>query len=347
VKIIKIKDIAERAGVSAATVSRVLSPEGSARVSPETSRKVFEASANLGYEPNNLPAKMRFNRSKVIGIVVSDIENPFFTTLIRACESEAHEHGYRLIVVNTDEDENKELIALKSLASERVAGVILASIGASSSLGLVSLSNVGIPVVTVDNSLPDWDVDSVVTNNRAASRAATEHLLGLGHRRIAMITGPSRGSSIHERTEGFLSALREAGIGKDEFIIAEGDLREESGYLLTKGLLTRPDRPTALFTVNNLTTMGVLRAVRELEVEVPDQLSIIAFDDIPLALVLEPPQSVIAQPLREIGAYAVRQLVSRLADPDAPCALTVFDSTLTLRGSTGAVSDSFAATWGE
>ena len=252
-----------------------------------------------------------------------------FSELTRACESEAHLAGYRLILVNTDEDAEKEVLALKALASQRVEGVILASPGDPSPAGLQALRNVGTPLVAVDNELEFTEVDTVVTDNEAAAAEATRHMLSFGHRRITMISGPERASSIRQRRAGFERAVLEAGAQIDEKIIVTGDLRSEAASTLALALMDLPNPPTALFCVNNLSTMGALGAFRERSISIPGQLSVVGFDDIPLRDVLAPRQTVVKQPLIDMGRAAARALLDRIENPD----------TLVVSESVGAFND--------
>lgn len=329
---VTVKDVAALAGVSTATVSRVLSKSGSS-VREETRQRVLQAASQLGYQPSSLPQTMRRRRSRVFGMVVGDIENPFFTAAIRGCEREADELGYRLVLVNTDEDEEREEMALKALAYDRVAGVVLGSTGRPNR-GVSALQSVGTPVVAIDNRLPNALVDLVTVDNTDASRTATEHLLQLRHRRIVMISGPPEASSVAERELGFTLAVSADPEVADTCQIVRGDLREETAFKTALTILQTSQRPTAVFTVNNMLTMGLLLAVREMGLKIPSELSIVGFDDIPLGSVLEPPLTCVIQPTEAIGRRAARLLALRLDDPDGAPKHEVLATTFVTRGST-------------
>lgn len=331
-----VRDVAALAGVSTATVSRVLSGDGAVR--DTTRRKVTQAAEQLGYQPSSLPSTMRRRRSRSFGVVVSDIENPFFTAVIRGCEREAHDLGYRLVLVNTDEDEQKEEAALRALASDRVAGAVLASSGRDHR-GVHALSSIGAPVVAIDNQVPTTQVDFVTVDNMDAARRATEHLLALGHERITMLSGPASASSVAQREAGFREALAGHRRAENSSHVVSGDLREAGAYRAGLDLLTQADRPTAIFTVNNLSTMGVLRAAHALHVQLPTDLSLVGFDDVPLSTVLDPPLTVVTQPTDEIGRAAVRRLAWRLEHADAPPVRQVLPTDFVVRGSTAPPPD--------
>lgn len=332
-KPVTVRDVARMAGVSTATVSRVLSGHGE-RVQEPTRQKVIQAADQLGYQPSSLPQMMRRGRSNAFGVVVSDIENPFFTAVIRGCEREAHDLGYRVVLINTDENDLKEEAALHALASDRIAGVVLASTG-KAHRGTLSLRSVGAPVVAIDNNLAGTAVDLVKVDNVEAARRALAHLMSLGHKRITMLSGPEYPSSIQEREWGFrqeTASLQNVG---EYGSIVRGDLREAGAYAASLSILTAPDPPTAIFSVNNMSTMGLLRAINDLQVRIPSDLSVVGFDDIPLGTVLRPPLTAIAQPTEEIGRTAVQLLVWRLQNEDASPVQRVLRTDFHVRGSTG------------
>ena len=327
-----IKDVASLAGVSTATVSRVLSPPG-APVAANTRLRVHEAAGQLGYEPSAQPRNLRRRRLSVFGVVVTDIENPFYTSVVRACEREAERLGYRVLLVNTDENAHKEAGALKTLAAERVAGVILASTGLRNQ-EVAPLLRLGIPVVAIDNRVQGLDLDLVTVDNRTGARVAIEHLVALGHTQIAMICGPRAATSVFDRFLGYRDAMRSAGLRGLRDLVVESDLREAKAHDVTLALLERAEPPTAIFAVNNMTTVGVLKAARRLGVRMPDELSVVGFDDLTFAELFVPPLTVVAQPTQEIGRQAASLLESRLRFPEAPKQHVELAAQLVLRGST-------------
>jgi LacI family transcriptional regulator len=330
-----MNDVARAAGVSVATVSRALSNDG-AGVSPALRERVLAAVAELDYHPNHLPRNLRARSSRTIGLVISDIDNPFFTAIARGAEDVAHRHGYTMVLSNTDEDPEREAICLQTMAAERAAGVVLASTGVHTS-GVRRLISTGIPVVALDRRISGAHVDTVVVDNETAAYEAVRHLASLGHRRVAMVGGPGKVSAIREREAGYERAVRDRGLERG--LLRQGDLREPGGRRATLELLREPERPTAIFSVNNLTTIGVLHALRELGLRAPDDVSVIGFDDIPTGDLLDPPLSVVRQPTYQLGARAAELLLRRVAQPDAPVQEVVLAASLVLRPSSGPVPD--------
>jgi LacI family transcriptional regulator len=326
-------DVANKAGVSVATVSRALKGDGSA-VSPETRERVLRAVAELDYHPNHLPRNLRARSSRIFGLVISDIGNPFFTAIARGCEDVAQREGYNLVLSNTDEDEQRELASLQTMAAERAAGVVLASTGRENA-GVRRLISTGIPVVALDRRIEGVHVDTVVVDNETAAYEAVRHLIRLGHERIAMVGGPEEASPIRERQAGYERALREHRLRHSHGLVRYGDLRERGGHRATLELLASDDPPTAIFSVNNLTTLGVLTAIRELGRRAPDDVSVLGFDDVPTGELLDPPLTVVRQPTYQLGARATELLLRRVREPEAPVQEVVLAASLVIRPSTG------------
>jgi LacI family transcriptional regulator len=328
-----MKDVAALAGVSTATVSRALAVGGS-DVSLETRERVLQAVKELGYHPNHLPRNLRRRSSRIFGLVISDIGNPFFTAIARGCEDTAHSHGYRLVLANTDEDAEREASGLEVMAAERAGGVMLASTDQATD-PIRRLLAIGIPVVALDRRIHGLHVDTVTVDNEAASYDAVRHLIDLGHERVAMIGGPDTVSSVRERADGYLRALRSHRLELGDELLRRGDLRESGGYRMTVELLSLPSPPTAIFSANNLTTVGVLKALRERGVRVPSDLSLIGFDDLSTGELLDPPLTAVVQPAYQLGARAAELLLRRVENPEAPVQEVVLSAQLTVRGSTG------------
>ncbi|MCA1736177.1 MAG: LacI family transcriptional regulator [Actinobacteria bacterium] len=324
-----MKDVAIRARVSTATVSRVLSRNGE-KVSEDTLQRVAEAAKDLGYQPNHLPRNLRYSSSRTFALIISDIANPFFPAVARGCEDAAQESGYSVVLSNTDENPERELSSLRVMAAERAAGVMVASTGKTHE-GVRALLGMGIPVVALDRLIEDIEIDSVTVDNNDGAYQAVDHLVQEGHTRIAMISGPQWASSIRDRQFGYERALRAHGL---EGRVSEGNLRPDGGYAATLEVLASSPTPTAIFSVNNQTTVGVLRAIAERGVPIPEDISIIGFDDLPTGELLIPPLSVVSQPSYELGARAVELLLRRIDDPTAPYEHVVLKPTLTLRAST-------------
>jgi LacI family transcriptional regulator len=327
-----LKDVARVAGVSTATVSRTLSGDGG-DVRPETRQRVLDAARALGHEPNRLPMYLKRRAVNTIGFVVNDIGNPFYPAMARGCEDVLRRAGYSLIMASTDEDPEREAALLQEMAAERLAGIILTPSGEPSEHLRRMIEN-GTPFVSLDRE-PGIRVDRVGVDNDAASYEAVQHLLGLGHRRIAVIAGPGTIGAAEERLDGYQRAMREARLRPDPSLVRRGDLREDGGYRRALELFDLPEPPTALFSVNNLTTIGVLRAARQRGISMPDRLSLVGFDDIPTGELLEPPLTAIVQPTYQLGAKAAELLLRRIAEPDAPVTEVVLQASLVIRGSTG------------
>jgi len=250
-----MRDVALRASVSVATVSRVLN--GSETVGADAQQRVRAAAAELGYRPNRLARNLRRQTAELIGVVVSDIENPHFTEMVRAVEDAAFGRGYRMLLCNTDEQAAKQRAYLAMLAGERVAGVILSPTEAASA-ELRDLLDLGIPVVAFDRHVADPRADSVVSDGEGAVRAATEHLLAAGHEGIALLGGRPGVETADSRQRGYEVAMRAAGLPPRE---ADGDFRIEPAFDAALELLERDRDLTALVVANNLMAIGALRAV--------------------------------------------------------------------------------------
>ena len=326
-----VLDVARVAGVSTATVSRALSGDGSG-VRPETRRRVMEAAESLGYEPNRLPQYLKNQSVNTIGFIVNDIGNPFYTAIARGCEDVIRTAGYSLILASTDEDPEREAAVLAEMQAEKLAGIILTPSG-EPSLQLARMVERGTPIVSLDRE-PGVRLDTVGVDNEAAAFEGVHHLTGLGHRRIGIVAGPDTIGAAEDRLAGYRRALREVGLEPEPALVRRGDLREEGGYRRAIELLELDEPPTAIFSINNLTTIGVLRATRHLGIDMPDDLSLVGFDDIPTGELLDPPLTVIVQPTYQLGAKAAELLLRRIAEPDATRTEVVLHASLLIRGST-------------
>jgi DNA-binding LacI/PurR family transcriptional regulator len=324
------KDVASRAGVSIATVSRVVNSLPNVR--PKLRRKVLRAVQDLNYQPSRAAQRLRAKRSRVIGLVISDIQNPFFTTVVRGIEDAAYERGYSLVLCDSDENPEKERLYVDVMRAEGVAGVILASTSEASQ-HIRNLLAHNIPVVAIDRRIKDRRVDSVLVANAKGAFMAVQHLLDLGHRRIGMVSMRSIPTG-RERQVGYLRAFRECGVRASRRLIRMGAPKPEGGYGLARELLRLEPRPTALFVDNNMMMLGALQAIRESGLSVPEELSVVGFDDMPWATLLNPPLTVVAQPTQELGRKAVEHLLERLDGPDRPVSHVQLMPKLIVREST-------------
>ncbi len=330
------KDVAKQAGVSIATVSRVVNNVGS--VSPRVTKRVKHAVDALGYQPSRTAQRLRAKRSRVIGLIISDIQNPFFTSVVRGIEDQAYDHGYSLVLCNSDEDPEKERLYVDVMGAE-VAGVILATM-TEDNPRVHSLIDRGIPVVALDRRIKNKTIDSVLVDNIEGAVAAVSHLIELGHRRIGFISGPLTTTTFEERRDGYLRALREHGIPIRRTLMCFGDSKQTGGYACAKALLGLNPPLTALFAASNLATLGALHAIRERGLKIPDDISIISFDDMSFAPLMQPPLTVVVQPTYELGQKAAQLLLERLDQPDKPVARLRLETKLIMRQSTGAPADS-------
>jgi LacI family transcriptional regulator len=309
-----IGDVADLAGVSKATVSRVLN--SSRAVAPDKAEAVRAAIAKLHYAPFGPAQALRQTRVRIWAVIIADIENPFFTSVVRGIEDVAHANGYRLVLCNSDGDVEKEASYLDIAIRERMSGVVIAAASTTGS-HIDRLLDDGIPVVAIDRRLEGADVDAVVVDNHAGACAATLHLIEAGYRRIGCIVGPGEVSTSAERLNGYRTALRLAGHRYDKTLVRRADYRELGAYKAASGLLQLADPPDALFVANNLMTVGAIRAIHANGLSIPDDIGLVGFDDSPLAEMLRPTVTVVAQPVHEIGRTAAELLLDAHADRPA------------------------------
>jgi LacI family transcriptional regulator len=325
---VRIKDVAEQARVSVATVSRVLN--GDPKVDPELGRRVRSAVAELGYRPNRLARNLRRQQMEALGIVVPDIENPHFAEVVRVIEVVALTMGYRVLVCNTDEDGARQAACLSMLADERVSGIVLSPSDPDGSID--ELRDLGIPVVTIDRALKRTTTDLIVADNVPAVRTATQRLIDAGHRRIAFVGGRSEVETGSERQEGYLAAVEQASL---ERIVANGGFRRDAAREAVRGLLGQPDPPSALMVANNLMALGALQAIRDHGLRVPSDISVIAVDNPDWAELLDPPLTVLAQPIRPMATQAAELLIRRAMGEEFEPVHQVYPLELIIRGSCG------------
>lgn len=348
-----IPDVARLAGVSTATAARALGNYGS--VSASTRAKVEAAAAELGYRANSLARSMVTGTTNTLGVVLSDIENPFFSRVLRGISDVAHEAGFEVVLVNTDESSETERSAVRVLTEKRVDGLLVCPADAGSTAHLVSVSDSGVPLVLVDRRIKDVRADSVVVDNRAAGRAATEMLAALGHRRIGLITGMDgelgeafaapglKGieramiNTTAGRAAGYRDALQDAGIDVSaDYVVSEG-FRREDAVRATQRLLSLRRPPTAILALDSLLALGALQAMREMGVRCPDDVSLVGFDDADWTEAVTPPLTVVAQPVQRIGAEACRLLLERIEGSTRPPVHRVLRTELVERGSVAPV----------
>ena len=324
----RIKDVAEQADVSSATVSRVLA--GKPHVSAAVRERVLRAAQALHYRPNRIARSLRVQRSRVIGLVVSDIQNPFFNQVVRAVEDAALPHGFAVFLCNTDENSEREALYLELLLDEQVAGVILTPTHAEAE-AYRALLQTGLPLVVIDREVRGLGVDTVVSDNQEASRVAVSHLLGEGHTRIGAILSDLSISTGQQRFAGYQQALADAAVTFRPELAVFGKPVEAEGYRLTQTLLTRSQPPTALFTGSKLLTLGALRYLYEHDLAIPQTVALAAFDALEWLPNLPRILSV-TQPAYDVGQQAAELLLSRIRGAETPAARTVLSSSVTWVG---------------
>ena len=334
VKQVTIQDVAQTAGVSRATVSRVLNRHPS--VDDALRTRVETAIAALGYHPNPAARRLRANSSDVLGLMVPDIQNPVFVSVARGVEDEAYKHQLNVMLCNSDDNPAKQQAYLRILQAERAAGVIVVPTSVHDAPVLSEIRASGVPIVLVDRQVDDAMFDMVKVDNVRGAYIAVKHLLDLGYQRIAMITGLEDVTPGYERPLGYFEAMRHAGRPIDTELIRPGDFKDTSGYLQTLALMALPTPPDAIFSINSLTTIGVLRALRELGKRVPQDVALVGFDDLPFPEITTPMLTVVAQPSYEIGQQAVQFFIRRRRDPKASYMTVTLQPRLIVRESCGA-----------
>ncbi|NUP79571.1 MAG: LacI family DNA-binding transcriptional regulator [Nonomuraea sp.] len=326
-----IKDVAEAAGVSRSTVSRALTGRGYA--ASDVRERVLRVAAELGYVPDVMARTLKQQVSRSLGVLVSDLRNPFYAELAAGASREARERGYTMVLADTSLSAEAEAEAAEALVALRVAGVIVTP---NSSVVSTYLGTHGIPVVEVDRQFAAGSTDGVVVGNRVGARTATAHLVGLGHRRIALFIDETDWTTGYERYQGYLEALAAGGVTVDPRLVVSSGWDVAGSQSRAIDMLRGEERPTAVFAANNVLAEGVWRAIGELGLKVPQDISLVAFDDAPWMSMVSPKVSAVSQDTFNLGATAVRRLHERIALPESDSVTTVLGVQLVVRESTGA-----------
>ena len=351
-----IRDVAKLAGVAPITVSRVINNSG--YITDETRQRVEEAIRTLGYMPNSLARSLRSHQTRMLALVLTDITNPFWTTVARGVEDAASDAGFSVILCNTDESDLKQERYIRVILEKRVDGVLLVPSG-NPQEPVCTIRSQRAPVVVLDRRVSgELGVDSVRSDSIGGARDLVRLLIRLGHKRIATLTGPRDVSTAIDRVTGYREALKEAGLTWEQVLYGEYDLASgyslvnealqsespqvygeqdlASGYKLTGPAQQSNGRPTAFFAANNFLAIGALRALRAANLQVPEQVALVGFDDLPEALMVDPFLTVAAQPAYEMGHKATELLLERLAGhaPDG-CQEIVLPTQLIIRRSSG------------
>jgi LacI family transcriptional regulator len=306
---VTLNDIALQAGVSVSTVSRVLNNKYEKyRISLKTKQLVAKAAKDLKYHPNDLARSLRLKRTQTIGLVVPDISNPFFACITHTIQNCVYMSGYSLIVCITNEDLETEIKQIELLRRKGVDGYIIMPVGIKNE-HIEELYNYNIPIVILDRNLEDLKTNSVIVDNYKGAFEATEYIIKCGHRRIAIIQGLQNTYTNNERLRGYMEALALYGIPKNDSYIVGHDFRKENGYIETKLLLSLETPPTAIFATSDLITLGVMQAIDEENCRIPDDISLVAFDDIDFAPYLVVPLTLVKQPKELMGEISVKLLI--------------------------------------
>jgi LacI family transcriptional regulator len=327
-----IKHVAARAGVSFTTVSHVLN--GTRRVSDSARERVERAIAEMGYAPSAVARALKMSETCILGVLVPNITNPFFAELTRGIEDCCHRTDYSVFLCNSDDDPQRQSRYLQTLLERRVDGLLLAAAAGQASPLAQRLASARVPTVVVDRHIPGLAADLVRVDHEGGARLAVEHLLALGHRKIACLGGPSEFAVSRERVAGWRAAMAQAQIEPEPGWLLEGNFSAAAGHELTRQLLARGD-VSAIFASNDLLAIGALRAAAELGVAVPSALSVIGFDGIDLGAYAYPALTTVGHPIRAMGEVAAQVLIERIAAGPTSAREVVLPAQLLRRESTG------------
>jgi len=329
-KRVVMRDVAEAAGVSITTVSHVVN--GTRGVSEELKAKVIKAADELGYRPNVLARGLRKGQTKTLGLIIPDSSNAFFAEVARGLERKSYTLGFSVMLCNTGGEPSREVAYIETLMSKQVDGVALVSAGDNSKT-MSLLRALRIPLVVVDRQVSGEEMDEVLVDNLQGGRLATEYLLSLGHSRIGCVCGPSILTPAVDRVNGYRQSLVAAGIEPDDTLVVKGDFQCGGGYRGTQSLLSLPEPPSAVFACNDLMAIGAISAARAAGLQVPQDFSIVGFDDIALSSFINPALTTVAQPKEDIGTVVADLLVQRILNRDIPPRKYVLPTELVVRRS--------------
>ncbi len=328
---VKIKDVADAAGVSTATVSRVLANKP--HVSTKVQKKVMEVVQTMGYRPNRVARNLRSMQSSIIALIVSDIQNPFFQLVSRAVEDAAYAQGYSVMLCNNDENPDKERMYLNLMHDENVAGIIFSPTRQTAD-NFHSTYQLNIPMVVIDRRVRNFDVDNIMIDNVESAHAIVSHLLEHGYRRIGAVFGVGSTTG-RERFDGYVRALRDYGLEPQSDLAKYIHAREIDGYTAVAKILQMNPPPDAIFTSNGLIAAGALKAILDSERAIPEEIAFASIDDTPWSRLVVPAVTVIEQPTYEIGQLATELLLNRLKDPKRSTRTITLKGKLVVRQSCG------------
>jgi LacI family transcriptional regulator len=331
-----LRDVADLAGVHTSTASRAINEHTRSLVDSHTVERVLTAAKELGYRPNSLARGLKTNRTFTVGMLLPDLTNPLFPPIVRGIEDTLGSADYTVILANTDNDEDKERTVLQALLSRGVDGLILATARRVASDAIKQLVSDGLPIVLVNRTMDDPELSSVTGDDRQGIRLAVEHLAALGHRRIAHVAGPQHVSTGMARYQGFLDAVRQAGLEPDPDLVVYADwFREEPGAHAFRTLMQRDTGATAVVAANDLLALGCYDALNECGLQVGTDISVVGFNDMLFADKLCPPLTTIRIPHYEIGARAAQIILEIVQGRRSDAVQVHLDGELIERASTG------------
>jgi len=306
---VTIRDVAAAAGFSVNTVSRALNDKPD--VSPETKRIILDTAKRLGYRPNKLARGLRSNKTQTIGVIVADIANPFFGAVVKGVDQAARKRNWSIILGNADEDYEREKEAVQVMLAEQVEGLLITPCQKEKGT-IEELQKTGLPFVLLGRCFDDLPTDYVMPDEVQGGFLATKHLLEMGHTKIAMINAPLYISSAQKRLEGYKKALTQYGIDIDESLITTQALTVEDGYNVAKKLLCHHSLPTAIFAYSDFVAFGVMKAIRETGLRIPEDIAVVGFDDVEFSSCLEVPLTTIKTPKERMGREATKALLEKI-----------------------------------
>jgi DNA-binding LacI/PurR family transcriptional regulator len=327
-----LKQLAVRAGVHPSTISRVANQDPNLRISADTRARIQALLEETHYRPDGIARSLKLRQTNVLAVVIPDITNPLFAGIFRGVEDAAGQHGYNVILCNTDGSAERERSHFYTLQARRVDGVIVASAGLADP-AVRWLRRQAIPHILVNRYSEQSDA-FVGTDDFAGAQLVTEHLVARGHRRIAHLAGPPTVSAPHDRKRGFIASLENAGIEADPALIEESGLHAEGGAAATQRLLALARPPSAIFAVNDLAAIGAYQVAEQSGLVIPDQLAVAGYNDMPMASLLRPPLTTIHVPMHELGSASTEMLIAAVEAGTLPHGRRVFEPELVVRQST-------------
>jgi LacI family transcriptional regulator len=331
-----LKDVAEVAGVHSATASRALNPDTRTAVNADTARRVLKAAESLGYRPNPIARSLKTARTRTVGLLIPDLTNPLFPPIVRGADEVLYARGYSALIASTDNDPEREQRLVDSLVSRQVEGLIVATARVHDAL-LERLFAEGVKIVQVNRRVESLDIPSVVPDDAAGIAAAVEHLVGLGHTRIAHLAGPHTTSTGVTRARAFRHSVRDAGLADDPSLIVECPyFQEDSGAAALRTLLDRGTEFTAVVAGNDLIALGCYDVFAERGIACPDDVSVVGFNDFPFLDKLRPPMTTVRIPQFDLGAEAARMLLGCIDEPSRRPGSVLLPVSLVVRRSTAA-----------